>query len=497
MNKQNRNCLVTLLITQGIICLAVLSVIVLLSEKIYDNNKKMLQRVAISDTEEFMKEKVDNTIIQIDRERKNARIQVTDWIHFASIKITDEESIDEVLQCSRGNEYGKTVQVLLLKPEGRLLWNGKTGKRYINKTQEKLLKKNACVWNSLWKKEVQMILFVENKDIDGVVKEKIRSQIHAGIDTENEYIWINEIINWDGGDHYAIRYVHPNLIHTEGEYLSTKTQDGRGNSPYEKELEGIKEKGELFQTYSFKNKLDDRQSEKFTYAKLYEPYQWIIATGKPWKDIFHYTGQLEQYHGKSIQKARMFGLLGTAVIFGIGVLVLIKIQYSHCKQVENYIRIKTELDPLTGALTKKSAFHFFEKIQEEFLIMSINLDYFKKITEDYGQGVGDRILKKVAQELMSVTNKEDKLVRWKEEGFLLIGSSNTHKPLNQFAEELLSKVNQLEFCIGEVTFHVSVSMGIAYKKPDEEFANTIKRAEQAMDKASKTGKNRYCLEEIL
>jgi hypothetical protein len=44
----------------------------------------------------------------------------------------------------------------------------------------------------------------------------------------------------DGGDNYGIRLIHPNLIDTEGQSLSTTMTDIQGNFPYLEELEGVK-----------------------------------------------------------------------------------------------------------------------------------------------------------------------------------------------------------------------------------------------------------------
>ena len=49
--------------------------------------------------------------------------------------------------------------------------------------------------------------------------------IHATELPDNGYIWINEVLDYEGGDEYAIRFAHPNLLETEGEYLSTNATD--------------------------------------------------------------------------------------------------------------------------------------------------------------------------------------------------------------------------------------------------------------------------------
>ena len=89
--------------------------------------------------------------------------------------------------------------------------------------------------------------FVDDK-IKLITAEKIRRQRFD----DDSYIWVSQILNYNGGDNYAIRIVHPNLPETEGSFLSTSTMNTRGNKPYLEELDGINKNGELFFSYYFK-----------------------------------------------------------------------------------------------------------------------------------------------------------------------------------------------------------------------------------------------------
>ncbi|RKE02580.1 PAS domain S-box-containing protein [Marinifilum flexuosum] len=117
------------------------------------------------------------------------------------------------------------------------------------------------------------------------VKKYIKNHIRQNTLVDSGYIWINKIINYEGGDDYAIREVHPNLPETEGQFLSTHTTDIKGNTPYLTELQGVKKYGELFFTYWFKEFKTDQISQKLSYAKLYKKYDWIVATGIYLNDI--------------------------------------------------------------------------------------------------------------------------------------------------------------------------------------------------------------------
>ena len=105
--------------------------------------------------------------------------------------------------------------------------------------------------------------------IDQKVKKKIAAEILNSKFPLDSYIWVNEVVNYEGGDDYAIRRVHPNLKETEGMYLSTEMKDIMGARPYLKELEVSKD-GEIFFTYHFKKKTEDRIAEKLTYETLQE-----------------------------------------------------------------------------------------------------------------------------------------------------------------------------------------------------------------------------------
>jgi len=86
---------------------------------------------------------------------------------------------------------------------------------------------------------------VENGPGDELLKHQIKERIRATVADGNEYMWINKIINPEGGDGYAVRLVHPNKPETEGMLLSTNIQDVRGNTPYRTELEGVLTAGEV------------------------------------------------------------------------------------------------------------------------------------------------------------------------------------------------------------------------------------------------------------
>ena len=159
-----------------------------------------------------------------------------------------------------------------------------------------------------------------DEEIDIKIKDEIQSLISNLITYNNKYFWVNEIINLDGGDNYAIRRIHQNLVATEGDYLSTNTLDIANNKPYERELEGIKSDGEIYQSYYFKNLVNDEIEEKLSYSVFYSPYNWIISSGIPYRDLLRIPDSFRSYY-KTIFP--IFIIIDTLLIFlGCGFFAL-------------------------------------------------------------------------------------------------------------------------------------------------------------------------------
>lgn len=145
---------------------------------------------------------------------------------------------------------------------------------------------------------------LSSSQIEKVVIKRISTQIRNLRLIDDGYIWVNRIVNYEGGDNYAIREIHPNLPQTEGMWLSTNTTDIKGKRPYEAELNGIKKDGELFYQYYFKQLKSDQISHKMSYAKLYKPYDWVVATGVYLDDVDKFieieTNKMQESHNKRL-----------------------------------------------------------------------------------------------------------------------------------------------------------------------------------------------------
>ncbi|WP_144213026.1 HD domain-containing phosphohydrolase [Shewanella donghaensis] len=169
--------------------------------------------------------------------------------------------------------------------------------------------------------DMEMTVSLSQTQIINAAQKKITSFIRI-IEMQNPdtYVWVNEIHNYEGGVDYATRKIHPNLPQTEGLLLSTKTPDIKGNFPYQVELEGINNQGEIFFEYYFKRQTNNEIVKKLAYAKLFKPFDWVIATGIYIDDL---ELTVEQEINELVAEQEFYNKLVSIVAFFLSVLLVI------------------------------------------------------------------------------------------------------------------------------------------------------------------------------
>ncbi|MDX9872109.1 MAG: sensor domain-containing diguanylate cyclase [Clostridia bacterium] len=314
----------------------------------------------------------------------------------------------------------------------------------------------------------------------------------------DSYIWVNEVINYEGGKDYAVRLVHPNLPETEGMLLSTDMTDIKGNLPYLTELEGVKKDGELFSRYYFKELNNESITEKISYAKLYKEYDWIVSMGVQINEMEKYITQTNDRSKKmAVQNTLQLLIVLIAVVFFCLALIILmeKRSFKHTqKQLESEINI----DPLTNAGSRRFGTRILLKAFKEYknngawpAIVMFDIDNFKFINDNYGHDTGDRVLKTVVESIQKIIRSEDVIIRWGGDEFLGIFYGIRKEHAEPFARKLLGAVSSAQLTVNNETINLTISIGLSYfKEEDTDYSDVVQRADQAMYKSKAEGRNK-------
>ncbi len=131
------------------------------------------------------------------------------------------------------------------------------------------------------------------------------------------------------------------------------------------------------------------------------------------------------------------------------------------------------------SLAKRNQYHFG--------LILIDIDLFKRINDTHGHQIGDEILVTLAQQLRLLARESDLVARWGGEEFLVICPLTSEEDLVQIAERLRQDISQLTF---EHIDSLTVSIGIASHRQEEEASALLERADKALYQAKNTGRNR-------
>ncbi len=130
---------------------------------------------------------------------------------------------------------------------------------------------------------------------------------------------------------------------------------------------------------------------------------------------------------------------------------------------------------------------------DRFAVLYMDLDQFKHINDTLGHGVGDELLKAVAQRLDATLRDSDMVSRLGGDEFVMLAKNLcSREDAGAIARKLVKRVAQ-PVLVGDATINVSISLGIAVFPDDGKTpAALITHADQAMYRAKRNGRNQFC-----
>ncbi|MGJ8662379.1 MAG: GGDEF domain-containing protein, partial [Marinicella sp.] len=150
-------------------------------------------------------------------------------------------------------------------------------------------------------------------------------------------------------------------------------------------------------------------------------------------------------------------------------------------------------DALTGLFNRN---HLNQVLSEEidkckqngntFGLLILDIDHFKNINDTLGHDEGDRVLILTARFLSTLINKQDTLIRWGGEEFIVVAPEVNNRDIIQFCEKIRKQVAGERFnALGIMTVSIGATL---FNKNDSQDA-LIARADKALYAAKANGRN--------
>jgi len=168
---------------------------------------------------------------------------------------------------------------------------------------------------------------------------------------------------------------------------------------------------------------------------------------------------------------------------------------------ERYLREELRKLAITDDLTKLfNARHFYKQLKMEvdrsrrykrlLSLLLLDIDYFKSYNDTYGHLAGDNVLACLGQTIQSSLRRMDSAYRYGGEEFTIILPDTGGEEAITAAERIASAVSseRIKPIPGENTC-ITVSIGVAEYCLGEDIESFVKRADMAMYKSKKKGRN--------
>ena len=129
-----------------------------------------------------------------------------------------------------------------------------------------------------------------------------------------------------------------------------------------------------------------------------------------------------------------------------------------------------------------------QRYHSSFSLVIFDIDFFKKVNDNYGHDIGDKVLVEYANYIASMLRDTDVFCRIGGEEFIVILPNTTKDKAYILARKLREKVEDYQKVLP-----ITMSFGVAeYEKGDDDIF-IYKRADIALYKAKETGRNKVVL----
>lgn len=156
--------------------------------------------------------------------------------------------------------------------------------------------------------------------------------------------------------------------------------------------------------------------------------------------------------------------------------------------------MSTTRDPLTGLLSRSSIHELLEELvsmQTSFALILLDIDRFKLINYNFGDGNGDKVLQKIAQSVRECLRSHHQIGRWSGHQFLCFLPHCGAAEAQTLSERLRAVIEKLAVPLDSHRIHVTASLGVACFPQDGSVLRRLLAAvEAALYEAKESGRNR-------
>ncbi len=156
---------------------------------------------------------------------------------------------------------------------------------------------------------------------------------------------------------------------------------------------------------------------------------------------------------------------------------------------------KASTDPLTGLCNRGKGMEVLNRLVERadediFSLCICDIDFFKRVNDNYGHDVGDEVLKVVAGVLTSAVGESGTVSRWGGEEFMLIFPQLNGDFACDVIYRIQSELRKCKVASGDEEISVTLTFGLTEYDTNLTLAQNLKDADNKLYLGKEQGRNR-------
>jgi diguanylate cyclase (GGDEF)-like protein len=224
----------------------------------------------------------------------------------------------------------------------------------------------------------------------------------------------------------------------------------------------------------------------------------IVMSLKAWTDPARYPAQIEWVYFVFVATiVPMITMLAAQLTH---MRTRLKAQKAELTDALDRIREMAIRDELTGLINRRQMLQVLndnaalnKRDLMNFSVALLDLDFFKRVNDTHGHGVGDEVLRGFAAEAQRVLRETDIIARWGGEEFLVVMPELPPGSPTLGLERLRATLASLQLSTTAPDLRMAFSAGVTAYRVGESTQETIERADKALYEAKAAGRNRCVL----
>lgn len=200
----------------------------------------------------------------------------------------------------------------------------------------------------------------------------------------------------------------------------------------------------------------------------------------------------------------LFSLILLIGLVLIGHIVSLRAQIKSRTHELEVAKKLAEIEARTDALTNlPNRRHFLESLSRDLAnaernkwpltVISMDIDFFKHVNDQYGHAAGDETLRQVSKIFKRYSRASDAAARIGGEEFAMICLNCSTSEAEQLSARLRKEIADTAIKYQTQQFNITLSIGIAVMQPGDDVAQLLRKADLALYEAKETGRNKVCV----